>query len=305
MMGRMAMLWQATRLGGSAESESPSQLRLLTSLSDVAPSIRASSAESSTFGATRLDLRTQIGLASDFDALGPAAKVRRLSEAALDSRLLSRFLDAGSQLNVLQQVRSTLPSVANGVHGYLDFCRLINAGPFPPTSRTLRRWSALFRPGRTFSLYLSHIEKVCALLGMGTEWRTPALAAVVRGLANTMVTTPRFHNILSLTDFSLFMRHGRMASEFGQLGYLAFVFVLRLQPEALPLVRTGPDDSLVSRAPHRHKCRIGIHRFGDDWRLVLKLSPRKNTRRVTVAMRPCFCTAGGFLPRSLCPIRAF
>ena len=71
------------------------------------------------------------------------------------------------------------------------------------------------------------------------------------------------------------------------------------------MVRALPDEPLLSRSPRRHKSLIGVHMFGDDVRLVLKLSFRKNTRSVTIAMRPCFCATGGFLPRSLCPIHSF
>lgn len=118
-------------------------------------------------------------------------------------------------------------------------------------------------------IYRSHIENVCALLGMGTEWRTPALRAAVLGMANMPPTTPRFRNILSIDDSSRFSRHEPLSSELGRLGYLAFVSPMRLQPEALHTVMALPGDPLLSRTPRRRKSLIGLYMFGDDVRLVL------------------------------------
>ena len=88
-------------------------------------------------------------------------------------------------------------------------------GHFPPTSAIACRWTALVRPGGTFPLYLSYLEKVFSLLGMGADWRTPDVGAAQLVLSNAHPTAARFPNILSLSDFSLYIRHEPHASKFG------------------------------------------------------------------------------------------
>ena len=125
--------------------------------------------------------------------------------------------------------------------------------------------------------------------GMGTERRTTALQAV-RALSNVPSSPMRDRNIVAPDGFSRFIRHGPLSSssEFGRLRYLAFVFALRLKSEALPTARALPGDPLLPRTPHQRKSLIGLHMFGGDVRLVLKLAFRKNSRNVTIAMCPGF-----------------
>ena len=304
MRGRRAILWQAARLGDGPLSASPAHLDILPSLPDVSPrfSSREPSAESSAFGATFSDLRARIGLSTDFETLGPVDKPRRLSGAALDSRILSRFLDAGAHVSVLQQVRSSVPSLAAGpkvtwISALLETWALF-----------LRRQPSCADGARSFArVGLLHIpltyREGIPLLGIGAAWRTPAIRAAVLGLVNMLPTRPLSRNIISIDYFSRFNLRGPLSSEFGRLGYLAFIFVLRLQSEALPMVRAPPGDPLLSRTPQRHKSLIGLHMVGDDVRLALNHPIRKYTRNVTISARPCFCAAGGVLPLSLCPIR--
>ena len=302
---RVSLLWQASRLLPSASSASRTQLSLLVDVDRIVPSLRAGTVESSAFGQDLSALTRRLNLSDDFASLGPAAKVRRLEAVASDQALLSRFLETGANANVLQQVRSSLPAVAAGLQGYLAFCRLIRVQPFPPLPATLCQWSTLFRGGRTFSLYLSHLEKVCAVLGVDAHWRTAPVIAAVRGLINLGSARERFHNVLSSEDFQRFMRHETFTSEFGRLGYVSYLFVLRLQSEALPIVYAFDGEPLLSRSGPFAKSTMGLRRVNNEDRLVLRLAFRKNTRSVTIALRPCFCTDGGIVPRALCPIHAF
>ena len=122
----------------------------------IAPALRGDSVGLSEFGRDRTRLDQRPNLADDFAALGPAAKVGRLSAAVSDSAPLTRFLETGANDNITHRVRSSLPAVAAGLPGYLAICRLIRTQPIPPAPPTLFQWSTLFKGGRTFSLYLSH-----------------------------------------------------------------------------------------------------------------------------------------------------
>ena len=101
------------------------------------------------------------------------------------------------------------------------------------------------------------------------------------------------------------MRHETFESEFGRLGYVSYLFVLRLQSEALPIMYAFDGEPLLSRSGSFAKSTIGLRRIGNEDRIVLRLAFRKNTRAVTIALRPCFCDNGGLVPRSLCPIHSF
>ena len=85
-----------------------------------------------------------MGLDDSIDPLGPAGKSRALSEPNASSAELVSFLDSGEQMNIPKQVRSSLPAVASGVKGYVEFCRLINVSPYPPRAIYFIRRGALF-----------------------------------------------------------------------------------------------------------------------------------------------------------------
>ena len=129
-------------------------------------------------------MKRPLGLVGSFDSLAAAGKTRALAEPDASSAELISFLDFGAHANIPQQVRPSLHGAASGVKGYVVFCRLINVTPFPPLAIYFVRWTALFSTGRTFCLHVSHFEKACAFLGLGVNWRTPAVNSVIAGLDN-------------------------------------------------------------------------------------------------------------------------
>ena len=176
-------------------------------------------------------IRNRLQIGGDFRAPLLAAKVRRLSRVAVDSRLLIRVLDRRANVNILHPVLPSLPALAAGVHGYLEFCALIQVNPFPPLPPRLCQRGSLFRPGRSFALYLSHLEKACARLGMGCARRTAEVRVVDRGLANIAVVRGRFRNVLEISDIEKFLDRETFRAELGRLGYLA------VPPRNTPTVR--------------------------------------------------------------------
>ena len=298
------LLWQAARSMDQTTGANTAQLQLMAEPARLPSFIRAGSVEDSALAALRNSCKRSLGIQDSFEQLAPAAKAKALASAASDTPLLSRFLDLSAQLNVLQIVRNSLPSVAAGVQGYVDFCALIQVPPFPPTSLIILRWSALFSAGKTFGMYVRHVEKACLLLGLGVDWRSPAVTAAITGLNNAPRLRSRFTNILSFPDLHRFIGHETLQSEFGRLGFLAFLFLLRLQSEALPMRRAFASDPLLPNTPPSGKAVLGLVTIKGEERLVLKLSSRKCTAQTSVLMRPCFCDGGGLFPRSLCPIHA-
>ena len=154
-------------------------------------------------------------------------------------------------MNLPHQERTSLPSSAAGVQGSLDFRALIQAHPLHPSSLTIARRSAAFAPGRTFGMYVRHVEKAFLLMGMRVEWRTPAVQAAIDGMANAPVSRSRFANILSFVDLHRLLKHDTSATDFGRLGYFSFLFLLRLLSEALPIAMALADDPSFLTRRHR------------------------------------------------------
>ena len=145
----MCSLWQAVRYEfAPSKGITPLTLKFRTDSFSLTEALKAKSVEDSEFGREFALAQGDLDLPENFCRLGPKARVMALQNIMPDSQKLLRFLSLGAQNNVLEQVRSTLPSVASGVGCYLSFCSLLAIAPFPPTTDSVARWSALFSPGK-------------------------------------------------------------------------------------------------------------------------------------------------------------
>ena len=303
--GLILPLWQAVRIENAQviEHSTPS----ITFRSDPASlpeALRAPSVADTAIGADYKQAKELIGLPMDFEALGPIARISALQAATPDSQHLLRFLSAGAQSNILEQVRLTLPQVASGVACYLAFCSLLSIAPFPPISPIVRQWSAVFSHGKTFALYINHLMKACHLLSIDTSWRDEGVKAIVKGLSNKPRKC-RFSNSLPPESLDSLIRSESWESPFARLCYVSYLFMLRVPSDALPLTLALPDERLLSDDPPSSRAVIGLRVFQGQARLILKLSRRKNARDGFTAMRPCFCGVNSLLPQHNCPIHMF
>ena len=147
--------WQAVRIEFAHTTATPGTVvTFRKNVSALPEALRAPNAELTEIGQDFEDSKLDIGLPSNFDHMGPSARITALQEATPDSQQLLRFLSTGAQTNVLQQVRLTLPSVASGVNCYLSFCSLLGIAPSPPTAPAVQQWSTLFIHGETYQLYV-------------------------------------------------------------------------------------------------------------------------------------------------------
>ena len=94
-----------------ANGLTPSADRETPPLTDA---LRSRNVDSSAFGRELSDAKAELSLPRDFDQLGPKARIIALQSIAPASQPLLRFLSAGSQANIFELVRHTLPSVASG-----------------------------------------------------------------------------------------------------------------------------------------------------------------------------------------------
>ena len=269
-----------------------------------ASSIRANSLSETRIFIDYEDSKRQLGLPTDFENLGPQARTKSLQKTGQNGSLIERFARLGSQVNILRQVEKSLPAVASGIQGYCDFCTLREQPPFPPSAETIREWSAAFKAGRTFSMYLRHVEKACQILNFKSDWLTPEVRALAKGLQNSHREDTRFDNFISKDQMSKIIRHFSMRDSHVQLWYLSFIFLLRTTNEGLPLRRALSDTDLLNKeVPMTDDNLIGIRIVSGTKKLVIRLKTRKNSRSGAILIRNCVCTEGR--KELLCPLHSF
>ena len=299
-------LWQAVRIEfSSAKGITPLTTQFRSNHFSLVEALRAKCVEESDFGTELTDAAKDLQLPENSPRLGPKARIIALQNIMPDSQQLLRFLSAGAQNNILEQVRSTLPCVASGIGCYLAFCSLLAIAPFPSTTEIVARWRALFKPGKTYSIYLGHLSKACNLMGFDSSWKNEVIHAIAKGLKNKPSGKNRFHNSLEPPILDRILRHESWNSEFARLCYVTYLFMLRLPSESLPLTRALADGRLLSTDPSSTPATIGLREFQGEQRLVIKLNKRKNTKNTFIATRPCFCGENALLPRHNCPIHRF
>ena len=115
----------------------------------------------------------------------------------------------------------------------------------------------------------------------------------------------RLHNSIDPAILTRLVRKEPWGSELSRLCYVAFLFMLRLPSEALPLTRALPNDRLLSPDRASSHAVIGLREFHGEQRIALKLAKRKNARNAFIATRPCFCANNALPPKNNCPIRRF
>ena len=301
-------LWQAACVAASGNE--PTSIATIpewaANASAMAAAIRSKEIDNSIVSRSHKAARTDLELPLNWDKLGPAARIRALSNLKPERATLNRFLNTGAQLNTLRQVQDSLRSVAAGIQCWASFCDLENCPYFPPTALKVLKRSAIFKHGPTFSLYLAHLGKACQLLNIPPTWYTAAVKGAAKGLENAQDFSLKFENYIFKKLFRKLIAHETLNSECGRLFYLAYVFILRLPSEALPAVRAAPTDTLLTRERLPYQSALGLRTLKNgEQRLVLKLRTRKHVRGGAVLMRPCFCDSDTLAGKGICPIHDF
>ena len=295
-------LWQAACIANGAKDRVNVQIPFETNSGLLAQSIRASSLEETGFALTHKRARQALDVPDSFDTAGPAAKIRLLSEGDNDPDTIQRYLPTGVAVNVLRQSEYALGGIASGIQCWTSYCDLKGHPYYPPTSARVCAWATIFNPGKSFGQYLGHLIKACQIIGVPTDWHDSAVSAMAKGLRKAQDLSFSFENYIFRPCLIRFINHETIQSDFGLLGYLSFLFLLRVQSEGIPIRRASLYDPLLERVPQKYPALIGVRDIGGESRLILKLSTRKNTRYGAILMRPCFCQGSILVPESLCPV---
>ena len=204
-------------------------------------------------------------------------------------------------------------SVKSGVKAYVDFVSCTFGGtvePFPPTVETLLAWSHVFRCHDTYQNYVSHVKTACLLAGVchaacnDTCTRRAKIAISKRGgFAKRMRLFIRRPLLVRILDFakecaalrmsgqsvlSATVRDSRRPKELAMLFLAAYIFLLRLPSEALPMARGYSGDG--------HGEQSGS--FMLDGCVYLRLARRKNKPSGSLIKRSCWCSMS---PKT-CPV---
>ena len=151
---------------------------------ELANAISADSAKDSELGRAFSAQATELGLSpDDCDGMGPREKMRKVAENATSTEQISRFSQAGAQLNLLRNCDASLRSAAAGIRCWGRFCDVAARPRIPPTEEGALARSSFFGAGRSFKIYVKRLEKACLLLGVGASWKSKAVAAAGSGLS--------------------------------------------------------------------------------------------------------------------------
>ena len=243
-------------------------------------------------------------LPANFNTLGHASEIQKLAVSSASSTEILSPRNNGVALNIVTQCRDSLPSVAAGVQCYSAFCDLVGAAYFPPTYANVKRWGSLFNHGKTFGLYVNHLVKGCQISDIATDWDN-SIRAADKGLQNIQDLSVKFDNFAPKEIFVALIRHEGLDTEIGRLFYVAFIFLLRVQSEGLPMQRASSSDRLLDKSPISAHPIIGLRYIAGEDRLVLKLKTRRNVRHGSVLTRPCFCSGNIIAGKGMCPIHDF
>ena len=174
--------------------------------------------------------------------------------------------------------------------------------PFPAQADTILRRIGLFRPTRTFAQYLSHVVKACILLHQPTDWMSPAIKSVARGLASAQDLSFQFQNYVFADDLLKLAKSVKLDNDFGLVCFFSSLLLLRVPSEALLMRRSDDSDKITEPPPRKHKILVAVRAVKGAPLFVAKLAWRKNMRHGCILRRPCLCDEKAPMARTLFPV---
>ena len=191
--------------------------------------------------------------------------------------------------------------MASGAACYIAFCDLVGSEYFPPTSYRLRQRSSIFRPGKTFGLYVPRVRKSCQILNSPITFDDSLLQGAIKGLEHAQGRSNEFPNVADFVLLRKIIDFEGLESQFDLLAFFSFLYLLRVPSEGMCMKRARFDQDLVSKRPLDSQSILGIVDEDSAPKLVLKLRNRENVRSGMVLIRPCLCQGSILNHRSFFP----
>ena len=177
---------------------------------------------------------------------------------------------------------------------------------FPIPHRQHRRCAnglEFFRPVELFWFTLTASWRHVFPHGRLREWNNDEVREIARGLRKARDTSWELSNIVDKPFFCRLVDSVSISSETWRLFYASYLFLLRLPPDALPLIRSTKDGKLPDSDIHISKALVGLRKRDGLTFLLTHLCHRWNGREGGVMLRPCLCSGAIFLGPFFCPIR--
>ena len=171
------------------------------------------------------------------------------------------------------------------------FCDMVGASKhFPADQRTVLSFKSVVKNVATYSQYLKHLRFAHRLLRMKYYWYDDVVRQVERGGRKLQPVSMDRPALLAsqVRAVAKAVLH-RSDSEMATLYSVAWLFLLCVPSEALPLQRDGEHS------------RIEVE--GHD--VHLTLYKRKNTRKLSVLHRSCVCVNEGKRPCDVCSLKSW
>ena len=189
------------------------------------------------------------------------------------------------------------------MHTDANFCVFAGRPAFPAQTEDYpSSVRPFFWPGRTFAQYTAHVTKASILPGHHTDWLSPSVRFVSRGLKNSHDLPHRFQNFMSESDLFRLLKAASLTAEFGQAAFSSFLFLLRVPTGALHLRLASDEDDISDFPPKKFKEVVGVRAIDGAPPLLAKFPWRGNIRSGFILRRPCLCDEKGELSQTLCPI---
>ena len=86
-------------------------------------------------------------------------------------------------------------------------------------------------------------------MNLPLTWIAPAARWAAKGLANAQDVSFRFGNFIQKELFVRLIRYEALSTEIGRLFYIAYLFLLRVPSESLPIRRASTVDIISTELP--------------------------------------------------------
>ena len=181
---------------------------------------------------------------TEAEGLGPRGALKRVMATVKSEEEKSAFVQRARLDAILGSCLASMPSVRSGVRCYLAFADALGhkEGMYmPPHLDMLLTWSTLFRSVGTFSNYLGHVKTACLLIGVSTGvFEGTAIRRSKEAVRKRCIAGQRPKKWIQLTLLEKVVgwcerQDTNLAKTLALLFVIAYVFLLRLPSEALPI----------------------------------------------------------------------
>lgn len=224
--------------------------------------------------------------ATEVAGLGPTQALKRLTGAFSEGASKVEWLEQARLQALLGSCPHSHKSFQSGLRCYVAFAVKVLGLPgreLPPTIASLLAWSTLFRCAGTFSNYVGHVKLACQIAQVSTAaFDDRSLRRAKVSIAKRRAFIARKPMFICMPLLRDIIRIADVAGmpDAGMLFLTAYVFLLRLPSEALPIVHgvVGVGHGQQAIVVVEHDC------------IILKLARRKNKPEGSVLKRHCWCS---------------